>query len=260
MSDLVIRSAANPRFKQFRKLATHARTRHQAGVTLLDGPHLIAAALDAGARLNELILSEHGLESSEVASLRARCPEVPSWILADGLFGELTDLASPSGILAVWNVPKSTSATAKPTAVLALDGVQDPGNVGTLLRTAAAAGIQEAWLSTDCADPWSPKVLRAGMGAHFALTVRAHTDLVECLSAFQGTVLATALDGAIGLYDLDLRGPSAWVFGSEGAGVSAPVMSVATQKVLIPMPGAVESLNVGAAAAVCLFEQVRQRR
>ena len=130
----------------------------------------------------------------------------------------------------------------------------------TRAEWAAAAGIQEAWLSTDCADPWSPKVLRAGMGAHFVLTVRAHADLVECLSAFQGTVLATALDGATDLYDLDLRGPSAWVFGSEGAGVSSPVMSIATQKVLIPMPGAVESLNVGAAAAVCLFEQVRQRK
>ncbi|HRH72077.1 MAG TPA: RNA methyltransferase, partial [Zoogloea sp.] len=141
-----------------------------------------------------------------------------------------------------------------------LDGVQDPGNLGTILRTAAAVGVEEVLLTPGCAQAWSPRVLRAAMGAHFGLRLREGCDVAPALAGFPGAILAADLRDAVELYDMDLRPPVAWLFGSEGQGLSPAVATLATRRVLIPMPGGMESLNVGVAAGVCLFEQLRQRR
>jgi TrmH family RNA methyltransferase len=132
------------------------------------------------------------------------------------------------------------------------------------LRSAAAAGFRQAVLSADCAQPWAPRTLRAGQGAHFLLEIHEAQHLPDFLGAYRGSTLVTALDGACDLYDealtATLRGPLAWVFGAEGRGVRAEVQAAAQQQVRIPMSGATESLNVAAAAAVCLFETLRRRR
>ena len=139
-----------------------------------------------------------------------------------------------------------------------LDSVQDPGNLGTILRTAAAVGIPEVLLTPGCAQAWAPRVLRAAMGAHFSLRILENVAASEVLQGFKGHILAADLRDAVDLYALDLRGPVAWLFGSEGQGLSPAIAALATKRVKIPMPGGMESLNVGVAAGVCLFEQVRQ--
>ena len=145
--------------------------------------------------------------------------------------------------------------------MVVLDRVQDPGNLGTILRTTAAAGIGDVLLTEGCAQAWSPRVLRAGMGAHFSLRLREHVDPLALLAGFPGPRLATAPGArARPLYEHDLDRPVAWLFGAEGQGLSPALLAAADARVVIPMAAAIESLNVGAAVAVCLFEQVRQQR
>jgi TrmH family RNA methyltransferase len=166
---------------------------------------------------------------------------------------------TPSGLVGVAALPATVAVDPQKDAIL-LDGVQDPGNVGTLLRTAAAAGIGQALLGPGCAAAWSPKVLRAGQGAHFAMNVVEDADLAGFMAGYRGTTVVTTLGpDARSLYAVDLDGPLAWIFGSEGQGVRQELLAAARLQVRIPMPGAVESLNVAAAAAVCLFETVRRR-
>ena len=256
-----ITSRDNPGVKRLHGLATSARDRRALGRTLLDGAHLVEAALDAGWTLRELVVSDHGLASAEVASLLDRCATLPVTHLTDALFAHVSPVDAPSGLLAVIDLPDPPSAPAFDESLLVLDGVQDAGNLGTILRTAAAAGLSDVLLTPGCAQAWAPRVLRAGMGGHFRLRIHEHVDVAQALRDYRNPILATGLGaGARALYDFDLRDPVAWLFGAEGRGVSPEVAALATGTVVIPMPGAVESLNVAAAAAVCLFEQVRQRR
>jgi TrmH family RNA methyltransferase len=127
-----------------------------------------------------------------------------------------------------------------------------------MLRSAAAAGADTVYLSKGCADAWSPKALRGGMGAQFQLALIEHADLMAVGQAFAGKLIATSLAASDSLYDLDLTGPTAFVFGNEGAGLSEELLALASHRTRIPMPGQVESLNAAAAAAICLFERVRQ--
>ena len=143
---------------------------------------------------------------------------------------------------------------------MVLERVQDPGNVGTILRSAAASGVGQIVLNADSADAWSPKVLRAGMGAHFLLRIHSRVDLAQWRSGYQEKLWVTALSGRPqNLYKMALAEPAAWLFGNEGSGVSAAALALADGSVHIPMAGATESLNVAMAATVCLFEQMRQR-
>lgn len=254
-----ITSRDNPLVKRLRGLAESPRERRESGKTLLDGAHLVAGALAAGVPILEWVVSEQGLVNDEIGALLAANDSIPLTCLPDGLFAQISPVDSPSGLLAVIEIPAPSSSVVDDSLVV-LDGVQDPGNLGTILRTAAAAGIRRVLLTQGCAQAWSPRALRAGMGGHFRLEVQERVDAPAVLDGYPGRILATALEtGAQSLYALDLRGPVAWLFGSEGAGLSDEVAALATDLVRIPMPGVVESLNVGAAAAVCLFEQVRQR-
>ncbi|AOX99469.1 RNA methyltransferase [Jeongeupia sp. USM3] len=251
-----IHSVHNPLYKQLHKLATQRRDRLKLGLTLLDGPHLIDAALSAGWPLQRLLVTDAGLQRPEVAGLVARAA-LPTHPLAEALFAELTELPSLSGVIALTAIPPAP-VPRRDGLVLLLDGVQDPGNVGTLLRTAAAAGVDQVWLSTGCADVWSPRVLRAGMGAHFVLPLIERAPLLDLLDGFDGPLAATLLDGAVDLYAADLRGDLALALGAEGQGISAGLAARAVKRLRIPMAAGVESLNVGAAAAICLYERVRQ--
>jgi TrmH family RNA methyltransferase len=143
-----------------------------------------------------------------------------------------------------------------------LEDIQDPGNVGTMLRTAAAAGVEQVLLSKHCAFAWSPKVLRAGQGAHFATTIVEDVDLVAWAQKFStrgGDVIATSPRDAATLYDAEVREPWAVAIGNEGAGLSQALLARATSRIAIPMRADTESLNASAAAAVVLFELVRRR-
>ena len=139
-----------------------------------------------------------------------------------------------------------------------LDGIQDAGNVGAILRSAAAFGLRHVVLGRGCADPWSPKALRAAMGAHFALQIAAAADLVAALQRFGGRAACTVPRGGTPLAQADLGGRMAWLFGAEGQGVSEGLARHAALRITIPMARGTESLNVAAAAAICFYEQARQ--
>ncbi|MDR2364783.1 MAG: RNA methyltransferase [Zoogloeaceae bacterium] len=260
-----ILSRENPAFKAWKKLAQSGRERKKRRQALLEGAHLVAAWHVAHGMPACLLASQKDMARAEIAAWLAAGDRrsVPCFVLADALFAELADAETPSGLLAIVNLPAAEAPPALDVDTLLLDGIQDPGNLGGLLRTAAAAGFAQILLSVDCAGAFSPRTLRAGQGAQFQLRIHESSDLAAFLAAFQGGALATAPRDAESLYAVDLRQkPLAWVFGAEGQGVRPAVLAAARQRVCIPMPGAqsVESLNVAAAAAICLFETLRARR
>jgi RNA methyltransferase, TrmH family len=254
-----ITSHENPLFRQLKKLAESSRERRKSGHTLLDGPHLLEALLASGGKPERVCIRGGAAAKPELAGLLRGIEEHLLVELAPALFDEVSPVENPSGLLALVAIPQR-KLPPKPEFCVLLEGLQDPGNLGTILRSAAAAGVEVAWLSTGCADAWSPKVLRAAMGAHFVLAIEERADLVARTSAFGGLTVATSLATTRSLYDLDLTGPVAFMFGNEGAGLSEELLELASERVRIPMPGKVESLNAAAAASICLFERVRQRR
>ena len=259
MSFKHIVSRDNPVFKHLKKLADNARERRSEGQTLLDGVHLIEAYIAAFGEPTMVIIPE-GQSSVEATGLIQALEHVSTMMLPTLMFAELTPVASATGILALVKIPQ-INIPESPSFVLMLEDIQDPGNLGSILRTAAAAGVEVVYLSTSCTDAWSPKALRGGQGAQFVLPVAARADLIAELENFNGNSYATAMQGE-SLYVQDLMQATAFVIGNEGAGLRKQTIAATTKSITIPMAetklGAVESLNAGAAAAVCLFERKRQ--
>lgn len=252
----IIRSRQNPLLRQLIKLAENRRERLKLRQTLLLGTHLVDAALAAGWPLEKLLVCEGEESHAEIAGLLQRA-DVPALQLARELFAEIEQSPSTVGLLALTALPE-TPAPRRDGCCLLLEGIQDPGNVGSILRTAAAAGVDQVWLTPGCADVWSPRVLRAGMGAHFLLPIVERVALAEVLGGFAGRIVVTTLDEAAPLYGSDLRGNIVLALGSEGGGASPELLASATDRMRIPMRRDVDSLNVATAAAVCLFERLRQ--
>jgi TrmH family RNA methyltransferase len=254
-----ISSRDNPTLKSLRVLQSDARKQRASGLTLLEGPHLLAAALDHGVTPDLIAVSESAVGNPEVAALLSRAGKVETLCLRDALFREISELATPVGILARIAVPPAPTSVPVGDCLL-LDAVQDAGNVGTLLRTAAAAGVRDVLLGTGCAGAWTPRVLRAAQGAHFVLAIHEQADLATFLQSYPGNSVATVAREGESLYALDLRRPTAWLVGNEGAGLAPELVSAAKARTTIPLAPGSESLNVAAAAAICLFEMRRQRR
>ncbi len=255
----LIRSRDNPRFKALREFAASTRERRKAGLALLDGAHLISAYRASGGVPEQLILSESAAAKPEAAQLASGASGLGVLVLADSLFNDLAQVATPTGIIALIRTPKPDPPPAVIERCVMLENIQDAGNLGSILRSTTAAGIRTVLLSQGCAFAWSPKVLRAGMGAHFSLDIFDNADLAAAVPRLSGRLICTSGHARKSLYQADLRGPLSWVFGNEGSGVSAELSAAAAEQVCIPMPGKTESLNVAAAAAICLVEQVRQR-
>jgi len=253
-----ITSADNPQFKALLKLHQSSRERRRAGLSLLDGVHLVAAYLEHVGAPEQVAVGRSALADPEIAALlRSKLMPEPM-VLADGLLRELSTVATPTGVLATVKTPRRLDVPAQPGPCLMLEDIQDPGNLGSILRSAGAAGIEEVYLSPHCVQAWSPRVLRAAMGAHFALRIYENVDLEKLARAYRGRVFAAAADAAAPHYSADLTGRAAFAFGNEGAGLSTALRNAAHACISIPMPGRLESLNVAAAAAVCLSERVRQ--
>lgn len=257
MTEMPISSRDNPLFKRLKKLSESARARRDAQMTLLDGEHLLAAYLDAGGQPHTLVCAP-SFDVGRFRALAGRCPHAKTIVLPDALFAELTPVATPTGVLseAAWLMPPPIKATP---LVLVLEAIQDPGNLGSMLRTGAAAGATLAVLSKGCHDPWSPKALRGGQGAQFVLPLECGADIPAWCARFEGQSLALALGENRSVFTRDLTGPLAIIVGNEGGGLSDEVRAAATATVQIPMPGKMESLNASAALAIAMFEAVRQR-
>lgn len=257
MTETPITSRDNPLFKRLKKLTESARARREARMTLLDGEHLLAAYLDAGGQPHTLVRAA-SFDAGKLAHLAARCSQAKAIVLPDALFAELVPVATPTGLLAeaAWLNPPAIAATP---LVIVLEDIQDPGNLGAMLRTGAAAGATLAVLSKGCHDPWSPKALRGGQGAQFVLPLAQGVDVPTWCAQFKGQSFALALAEDRSVFSSDLTGPIAFIVGNEGAGLSDEARTAATATVQIPMPGKMESLNASAALAIAVFEAVRQR-
>ena len=258
-----IESKSNPQFKQASRWVHQPRTLRQIQWACAEGLHPLQELLAwPGLLIEQVWIAQSLSQSAQWLALQSQLQarfEVKLFVVSDAMYWQLSELSSGFGPMCFFQIPESTAHPTQACDVLVLDAVQDPGNMGTLIRTAAAAGLTEVWLTEGCTNPWSSKVLRAGMGGHRLVQLRKieDTQLPDWFSSIP--VYATALSEATSLYDMNLQAPCVWVLGSEGAGVSSDWLSKATARVFIPQVGHVESLNVGVACGVCLFEQQRQR-
>lgn len=259
MSFKHIVSRDNPVFKHLKKLSESARERRTEGKTLLDGVHLIESYIATFGDPDVLIIPE-GKSTVEATSLIQALEHLSTVMLPTLMFAELTPVTNATGILALVKIPQLPVPEQVDFALM-LEDIQDPGNLGSILRTAAGAGVNVAYLSLGSTDAWSPKALRGGQGAQFLLPVVERADLLTELYSFKGNSYATAMQGE-SLYKQDLTSATAFVMGNEGAGLSKKVLEATTKRITIPMAnnqfGAIESLNAGAATAICLFERTRQ--
>ncbi|MET0264891.1 MAG: RNA methyltransferase [Duganella sp.] len=257
-----ITSRDNSQYKELVKLAGSTQARRKAGRTLLDGVHLCQSWLALRGAPEQCIVSETALHNPEVMDIIGQLEAQHAHVLGlpDALYNALSQVEHGVGLLFLIPTPERTVEAPLAVSAVLLDGVQDPGNVGSILRSAAAAGITQVYCSAGTAFCWSPKVLRAAMGAHFVLDIFENVDLAALIQATPITSLATSGYASERLYDVDLRQPVAWLFGHEGQGVAHDLLALATRQIVIPHLGQVESLNVAACAAVCFFEQVRQNQ
>jgi len=253
-----ITSTENPRFRSLLRLAQSARERRTAGRSLLDGTHLVATYAERMGSPVEIALSPDGAENPEIGRLLEQCGAARITVYSDALFRQLSSVATPTGIIAVVPTPKTDLPPTLDGPGVWLEDIQDPGNVGSILRSATAAGVTTVCLSKHSVHAWSPRVLRAGMGAHFGLRILEGVDLQHLAKGYGGRIIATRMNADKTIYEADLAGNVALLFGNEGSGLSPELSALAHETVCIPMPGRTESLNVAAAAAVCLFERVRQ--
>jgi len=261
MTDAVIRSRDNALVKRLAKIENSARERRSLGRTLIDGEHLIRSYVESGSgEIDTLVAGESALQRPAVSALFDSVPAARRAVLDDALLARLSEVVSSAGLMALIAIPPEPDWPATIADAVVLDRIQDPGNLGSILRSTQAAGLVEVFLTPGSALAWSPKVLRSGMGAHFRLAIREDADIARIAALAGGKVIAASSRDGCPIDEADLRGPVTWLFGNEGTGLSPQAEAAATQTVCIPMPGGAESLNVASAAAVCLFEQSRQRR
>ena len=252
----LIQSSHNPSYRELLRLS---QGKGGDGQVLLEGVHLCQEWL-RHCGLPELAVfdTERLEQQAELQALREQAAGVPMLACPPSLIKGLAQVKAPQGVFFVVCVQAPALPAAIEANSLWLDRIQDPGNMGTLLRTAAAAGVGQVYASAGCADAWSPKVLRAAQGAHFALQLYEKVDLQALCQRLRVPLLATSLEGAGSLYEGGLPASCAWVFGNEGQGVQAQLLARADRRVFIPQAAGVESLNVTVAAGICLFEQRRR--
>ncbi len=235
---------------------------HAAVPVVLEGIHLCQDWLRYRGQPERAIFDARRLpDTTELQALASGIDESRIVSMDSALMSSVSPIAKGQGVLFL----VSHNAPALPDriehACIWLDRIQDPGNVGTLLRTAAAAGLEHAYLSKECANAWSSRVLRSAQGAHFVMTLYEQVDLRQARERLAIPLCATAIgEGTVCLYEGDIPTPCAWVFGNEGQGVEPGLLAGADYSVFIPQDTSVESLNVGVAAGICLFEQRRQQQ
>jgi TrmH family RNA methyltransferase len=257
----MITSSHNPKVKLIRALAGRPKERRENGAFLAEGVRLVEEAFSTGWDFR-FVLYTDGLGprgQDLVKSLSTQGVDVEP--VAENILQSVTETETPQGILSVLALdpPKSLLPAAKPDFVLIPDQIRDPGNLGTLLRTAAAAGVQAVFIPPETTDPFAPKVVRAGMGAHFRLPILPLTwdQLQERVAGM--SVYLSDTEGEKSCWEADFNHPMALVIGGEADGASVQARNLATEMIRIPMPGHMESLNAGVAGAVLMYEAVRQR-
>jgi TrmH family RNA methyltransferase len=250
-----ISSRDNPLLVRLRKLAADPAAYRKQGEVWIEGDHLCAAFLQRGGVAAQAVITEAAWEQPALRELANRADAVA--VIPQSLMVGMSTLESPAplGFAVTW---QGQGVLQPDVATVVLDRLQDTGNVGTIIRSAAAFGFAQVVAIKGTAALWSPKVLRAGMGAHFGLNLVEGVE-EAALQALTLPLLATSSHAARAIHQVALPWPCGWVMGHEGQGVSETLMQRCAQTLRIPQPGGEESLNVAAAAAVCLYESARQR-
>lgn len=252
-----ITSPTNPTIKHAAALLTHHRTRKKSGQTVIEGVHLLDAYFKQGLSVDKLLVSQNAVSHHEVLPLLSHASHKDIIVIADTLYKQIRTLGDGVDVMAVIDIPRPTLSTITGDCLI-LDGVQDAGNAGTLLRSASAVGITTIITTPNTTHLWSPKALRAGMGANFALNIYEQIPHDEILAKVKTPLYATSSHADKLIYHHDLTHPVAWVLGHEGQGVSDVFLNNATP-IALPQPNGQESLNVGVAGGVCFYEMLRQR-
>ncbi len=256
----MITSAQNSKIKLVRALLGRAKERRESNAFVAEGVRLVEEAASSNWKfqfaLYDESLSERG--KSQVESLKSRGVDVE--MVSESLMKSLSETETPQGILAVLestNLPIPQS----PNFILIPDQIRDPGNLGTLLRTAAAAGVQAVLIPPETTDAFAPKVVRSGMGAHFRLPIHSMTweEITQMSKSAKLQIFLADMNGR-SCWETDLRQPLAFIMGGEAEGASEEARKLANQQISIPMMGRMESLNAGVAGSVLMFEVVRQRK
>lgn len=253
----MITSSQNTKLKLVRSLMGRARERREANAFVVEGVRLIEEAVNAGWQFQFVLYSDGLSERGKnlIETLSEKDIEVDD--VAGDLLQKLSDTESPQGILAVLN-NSQLPIPVSPNFILIPDQIRDPGNLGTLLRTAAATGVQAVFLPPETTDVFAPKIIRAGMGAHFRLSIHSLTWEEIKTETKDMQIHLADMDGT-SCWETDLRKPLALIIGGEAEGASDEAQRLASQKISIPMAGNVESLNAGVAGSVLMFEVMRQR-
>ncbi len=266
-ADRAVLSARNPRLATLRRLSGRRSARTEAGRFVIDGPRLVQEALDAGIVIDEVYVPADQLGSTAVIDLERtlRAANIVVHVVSPEVFQSIASTESPQPAMAVACPPSHDDAALLATAdaLLVLVDVADPGNAGTLVRVAEAAGIGGVVACGQGVEWWNPKVVRAAAGSLFRIPVLTAPDPYEVMATLhsRGVItLATSLGDGADYTAIDYHRPVALLLGSEAHGLPADLVAAATTTVRIPMLGAVESLNVAMAGAVCAFELARQRR
>jgi TrmH family RNA methyltransferase len=250
-----VTSRDNPALVRLRKLAADPGGYRKTGSVWIEGDHLLRAALQRGWQPALVVVTEGAMQDAALSALAESAPR--ALVVPSALFKALSGLESPAQIGAELTLPASP-AIDPDAATVVLDRLQDAGNVGAILRSAAAFGVRQVLAIKGTAALWSPKVVRAGQGAHFSLHL-VEGLAADDLAALSVPLVATSSHTEHSLNRVTLPAPCAWVMGHEGQGVSPELMARCALTVGIPQPGGEESLNVAAAAAICLYESARQK-
>jgi TrmH family RNA methyltransferase len=259
----VITSLHNERVKLIRALQTSGKSRRKENRIVLEGVRLVNDALTAGAKPDFVLYTQDLIAGDQLGSrlfATLQDQNVTSLEVSPEVMAHAADTQSPQGLIAVVPYPEQpVPLPASVTFAIILDGVADPGNVGTILRTAAAAGVDVVILGPNCVDPYNPKVLRGGMGAHFRIPIlrKSWSDIVKDYADLPMYVADSGGDKLY--YDVDWRGPAAIIIGGEARGAESQAYQLAQGVISIPMANAAESLNAAVAASILLFEVRHQR-
>lgn len=259
----VIESRQNGTLKHLARLARDKKYRRTCGEMLCEGEKMLYEALESGVRVQSVLVNENADSLARGLAMRAEAAGAQLYCASDALIRQASDVETPQGMIFSCTPPSfGEEALMGASRALVLDGVQDPGNMGTILRTADAFALDAVALTEGCADPYAPKVVRATMGAIFRLPV-ARLPRAAAFAALRRAGLplyAAALTGDCIPVQQAALSRCAVVIGNEGRGVSEETLAACDRKLMIPMDGAAESLNAGVAAAILMWEMTRQQR
>lgn len=254
----MITSRQNPKIKQIKKLNAGSKYRSQSGKFVAEGIRLLEEAHQAQIQPEWVIHTENLDQRGAQLLEKYRSLGVPCDLVAPEVMEAASDTRTPQGLLGLFQLV-SLPLPPSPNLLIILDSLRDPGNLGTLMRTSLAAGADGLLLSPGCVDPFSPKVVRSGMGAHFKLPlVNADWSEIETLTS-QMLILLAEMENGVSLWETDLTDRIGIILGSEAHGPGEEARKLAQRSVCIPINPEIESLNAAAAGAILLFEAKRQR-